>query len=94
MRRSVEQILIGPEDFLCTVTVVHVEIDDGHPFEPMLFASIMRGDGDVVEDPGYEATLIANLHAQAVSIQNLCALVPVVLDPLSPHYNRCVPWCP
>lgn len=36
----------------------------------------------------YEAATIANLHAQAAGVQNIRALVPVILDPLSSHYNR------
>jgi len=43
-----------------------------------------HGDADDL----LEAATIANLHAQAASIQNIRALVPVVLDPLSTHYNR------
>jgi hypothetical protein len=43
-------------------------------------------DGD--PDALFEAATIANLHAQAASVQNIHALVPVVLEPLSTHYNR------
>ena len=43
-----------------------------------------HGDADDL----LEAATIANLYAQAASIQNIRALVPVVLDPLSTHYNR------
>ena len=35
-----------------------------------------------------EAALVAHLHAQAAGVQNIRSLVPVVLDLLSPHYNR------
>lgn len=37
MRRSVEEILIGPENFLSTVAVVHVEIDDGDALGTIFF---------------------------------------------------------
>jgi hypothetical protein len=40
------------------------------------------------DDPDYEAATVANLHTQAAGVQNLHALVPVILDTLSPHYNR------
>ncbi|KAL6624613.1 hypothetical protein ACP70R_031934 [Stipagrostis hirtigluma subsp. patula] len=36
----------------------------------------------------YEAATIANLHAEAAGVQNIKALVPLVLDPLSTHFNR------
>lgn len=29
----------------------------------------------------YEAAVIANLHTQATGVQNICSLVPVILDP-------------
>ena len=45
-----------------------------------------RIDGD--PDALFEAATVANLHAQAASVQNIRALVPVVLEPLSTHYNR------
>ncbi|XP_062192504.1 uncharacterized protein LOC133896000 [Phragmites australis] len=38
----------------------------------------------------HEAAAIANLHAQAVVVQNIRTLVPVVLDLGSPNYNK---WC-
>lgn len=38
----------------------------------------------------HEAAAIANLHAQAVAVQNIRALVLVVLDLGSPNYNK---WC-
>jgi hypothetical protein len=37
-------------------------------------------------DDDYEATVIANIHVQAVSIQNICSLVSVTLDLSSTHY--------
>lgn len=36
----------------------------------------------------HEAAAIANLHAQAVAVQNIRTLVPVVLDLGSPNYNK------
>jgi len=45
-----------------------------------------RIDGD--PDALFEAATVANLDAQAASVQNIRALVPVVLEPLSTHYNR------
>ncbi|XP_062182036.1 uncharacterized protein LOC133886303 [Phragmites australis] len=50
-----------------------------------------HNDASAVDDldvHDYEAATIANLHAQAAGVQNIRALVPVVLDPLSVHYNR------
>jgi len=44
-------------------------------------ADSAAGDLDTTD---YEAAVIANLHAQAAGVQNICALVPVVLDPLLP----------
>ena len=38
----------------------------------------------------YETAKVANLHAQAVAVQNIRSLVMVVLDPLSTHYTH---WC-
>lgn len=38
----------------------------------------------------YEASVIANLHAQTVSVLNIRLLVSVVLDPASTLYAR---WC-
>ncbi len=49
MRRSVKQISVGPEDFLRTVAVMHVEIDDGNALRTMLGASVMGSNRDVVE---------------------------------------------
>jgi len=47
-------------------------------------------DHDIDGDPNaiFEAATIANLHAQAASVKNIRALVPVVLETLSTHYNR------
>jgi hypothetical protein len=39
-------------------------------------------------DDTYEASVIANFHAQATYVQNMQSLVPIVLDPLSSHYAR------
>lgn len=36
----------------------------------------------------FEASTVANLHAQASSVQNIRALVPIVLDPLCTQYNK------
>jgi hypothetical protein len=36
----------------------------------------------------YAAAIIANLHTQATGVQSIRSLVPVVLDPISSHYNR------
>ncbi|XP_062184578.1 uncharacterized protein LOC133888376 [Phragmites australis] len=36
----------------------------------------------------YEAAALSNLHAQAVAVQNIKALVPIVLDLSSPHYSK------
>jgi hypothetical protein len=44
---------------------------------------------DTLDDiDAYEAAVVANLHAQAVGVQDIRTLVPIVLDPLSPHYDR------
>ena len=45
-------------------------------------------DGAVNGDAAYEATIVANLHAQAAGVQNIRTLVPIVLDPTSTHYDR------
>jgi hypothetical protein len=39
-------------------------------------------------DDDYEAAIIANLHVQASSVQNIRSLVTVVLDASSAHYAR------
>jgi hypothetical protein len=39
-------------------------------------------------DDDYEAAIIANLHVQASSVQNIRSLVTVVLDASSAHYVR------
>jgi len=36
----------------------------------------------------HEAAAIANLHAQAIAVQNIRALVPAVLDFNASNYNR------
>jgi hypothetical protein len=36
----------------------------------------------------YEVYTIANLHAQAVDVQDIRSLVPVILNPFSNHYAR------
>jgi len=48
------------------------------------------GDGDSsFHDSGaYEAAVVANLHTQAAGVQNIRTLVPIVLDPVSVHYDR------
>ena len=48
------------------------------------------GDADSsFHDSGaYEAAVVANLHAQAAGVQNIRTLVPIVLDPVSAHYDR------
>jgi hypothetical protein len=38
-------------------------------------------------DDTYEVSTIANLHAQAVDVQDIRSLVPIILDPLSSHYT-------
>lgn len=49
----------------------------------------IHDDASVHDDADrYEAALVANLHAQAAGVQNIRALVPVVLDLLSPQYNK------
>jgi len=47
------------------------------------------GDGDSsFHDSGaYEAAVVANLHTQAAGVQNIRTLVPIVLDPVSVHYD-------
>lgn len=41
------------------------------------------------DDVAYlEATTIASLHAQAAGVQNIKALVPIILDPMSAHYRK------
>ncbi|XP_062201483.1 uncharacterized protein LOC133904011 [Phragmites australis] len=40
----------------------------------------------------HEATAIANIHAQAVAVQNTHALVPIVLDLGSSNYNKWRGW--
>lgn len=43
------------------------------------------------DDAAYlEAATVANLHAQAIGVQNIKALVPIVLNPMSAHYCN---WC-
>jgi hypothetical protein len=37
-------------------------------------------------DDDYEAAVIANIHVQAVRVQNICSLVSVTLDLSSAHY--------
>lgn len=44
-----------------------------------------RDAGGADPDALFEAATIANLHAQAASVQNIRALMLVVLDPLSSH---------
>lgn len=36
----------------------------------------------------YEAIIITNFHAQAMGVQNIHSLVPVLLDPTSSTYVR------
>jgi len=36
----------------------------------------------------HEAAAVLNLHAQAVAVQNICSLVPVVLDVAAGNYTR------
>lgn len=59
--------------------------DDGPPLPPPA-----HDDQDDEEDhTAYmEANTIANLHAQASSVQNIRAMVPIVLDPLSTQYTK------
>lgn len=59
-------------------------------------AACLRQEADAREEELHrvmllhEATAIANLHAQAVVVQNIRALVPVVLDLVTPNYSK---WC-
>jgi hypothetical protein len=39
-------------------------------------------------DDDYEAIVIANIHVQATSVQNILSLVSVTLDLSSTHYAR------
>jgi len=43
---------------------------------------------DADSSPNYEASIIANLHAQATGVQNIRSLVSVVLDANSSAYAR------
>src|SRR6478735_1532736 len=49
MGRRVEHARIGVEDFLRAVAVMHVEIDDGDPLQPVVALRVTRADADVVE---------------------------------------------
>ena len=44
-------------------------------------------DSDAASDIDATAS-VTNLHVQAAAVQNICSLVPLVLDPMSSHYNR------
>ena len=46
---AIEQVGIGPEDFLGAVAVVHIEIDDGHALRIIAAAGIVGGDGHLIE---------------------------------------------
>ena len=45
-------------------------------------------DSSFHDSGAYEAAVVANLHAQAAGVQNIRTLVPIVLDPVSAHYDR------
>ena len=45
-------------------------------------------DTDANPPSDYEASVVANLHAQAAGVQNIRSLVPVVLDANSSAYTR------
>ena len=49
MGGAIEQVGIGPEDFLGAVAVVDIEIDDGHALRIIAAAGIMGGDGHLIE---------------------------------------------
>ena len=49
VRRAVKQVLVGPEDILCAVAVVNIEIDDGDALGAVLGAGVEPGDGGVGE---------------------------------------------
>ena len=59
------------------------------PLQPS--SPTLDGDGSVDSDAASDidgTVSIANLHVQAAAAQNICSLVPLVLDPMSSHYNR------
>ena len=38
------------DDILGTIAMVHIKVDDGHPFQTIHFEGMTGGDGDVVEE--------------------------------------------
>jgi hypothetical protein len=57
----------------------------GSPYlEPLLKPPMARPPSK------YETIVIANLHAQAAGVQNICSMIPVILNLASSTYAR---WC-
>lgn len=53
-----------------------------------LFGRVDSSTPVVHPTPGLDVATITALHAQAAEVHNIRSLVPVVLDPASPHFAR------
>ena len=49
MHRDVKDPGVGLEQMLGAVAVVHVPVEDGHPFQAVMLQGIYRAQGDIVK---------------------------------------------
>ena len=68
VRRAEVEVLVGPEDVLRAVAVVHVEVDDGDALGAVLLARIEGGDGDVGEDAEAHGALVLGVMAAGANL--------------------------
>jgi hypothetical protein len=78
------------EEEQCTVVILieeaHVMVALIEPPSPTLPPAPIGGAA--LSDDDYEAIIIANIHVQAISVQNICSLISVMLDLSSTHYTQ------
>jgi hypothetical protein len=78
------------EEEQCTVVILieeaHVMVALIEPPSPTLPPAPIGGAA--LSDDDYEAIIITNIHVQAISVQNICSLISVMLDLSSTHYTR------
>lgn len=61
--RTEQHARVVLEDFLGAVAVVHVEVDDGHALEAVVFQGMRHADGDIVENAKAHRAVAAGVVA-------------------------------